>query len=128
MVVSVRNFLKALPFHRTNKSSLALYTQDESNSTNGKRNKETTKLTKHGFLDKIKSTAKAGVPGSSRQGSDDAVEGGDQKNNTERDPTKRRRDGKETSTNKPSWSALKDDYMLNPKKVSCLCRKISNSL
>jgi hypothetical protein len=75
------------------------------------KRKETTKLTKHGFLDKIKNAAKASQGG---------VDGGDLSN--ERDQKRRRdsngksKDAQETS--KSSWSALKDDYMLNPKKVS----------
>jgi hypothetical protein len=99
------------------------WTQDESNSTNRRHNKETTKLTKHGFLDKIKSTAKAGT---TSQGNSGAVDGGEQQTNPERDQAKRRRDSKETNTNKPSWNALKDDYMLNPKKVSCWCMTTTN--
>ena len=60
-------------------------------------------MTKHGFLDKIKAAAKT---------------------NRSDEPAKVSKDGTtpdlDQGTNKSSWSALQDDYMLDPKKVSQL--------
>jgi hypothetical protein len=63
-------------------------------------------MTKHGFLDKIKNTAK----------SKDASLGGDDKKR-KNDREERDESSGENKTSS-SWSALKDDYLLNPKKVS----------
>jgi hypothetical protein len=85
--------------------------QTQSNAVSAKRGNETAKLTKHGFLDKIKAAAKTSQAG----------DGGDEKTNerearNQRDSNGNKKDIKETGQS--SWGALKDDYMLNPKKVS----------
>ena len=69
------------------------------------KKKETSKLTKHGFLDKIKAAAK--TKGSEGQNDSEAA----------KDSTKGT-DEKGATTNKSSWGALKDDFMLGSKKVS----------
>ena len=67
------------------------------------KRKEISKLTKHGFLDKIKAVAKS--------------KGGDDKNETET-PKRGKNVADNEGNSRSSWGALKDDYMLNPKKVS----------
>ncbi|KAG7374458.1 ribosomal RNA processing (Rrp15p) related protein [Nitzschia inconspicua] len=64
---------------------------------------ESSKMTKHSFLDKIKSAAK----------SQTADNFDSKKRSVENEG---RESNKETKSNTPSWGALKDDYMLNPKK------------
>ena len=81
--------------------SVACLQNDDSNVSSKK--KEIPKLTKHGFLDKIKAAAKT-------KGSDEP---------TETEISKRGNDLPEKEgNNRSSWGALQDDYMLNPKKVS----------
>jgi hypothetical protein len=62
------------------------------------------KLTKHSFLDKIKNVAKSKVA---------------DKSDSKKRPIDVEEDGgtQESKSNTPSWGALKDDYMLKPKKV-----------
>lgn len=62
------------------------------------KSSESSKLTKHGFLDKIKSAAATM----------------DSKKNEEK--SKVNKSGGDKSTGK--WDALKDDFMMKPKKVS----------
>jgi hypothetical protein len=64
------------------------------------RKSDATKMTKHGFLDKIKNTA--ATMDSSKTSVEDKLKSGT--------------DSKEKSTGK--WDALKDDFMMKPKKVS----------
>jgi hypothetical protein len=71
---------------------------DNDSSVLSKKNQETSKITKHGFLDKIKEAAKSK---------------GDEQNTSETSKSGKA-DGE--GNNRSSWSALKDDYMLNPKK------------
>jgi hypothetical protein len=68
------------------------------------RKEEVSKLTKHSFLDKIKNSAKSNVPDNKKR----------QLNSEKIDNLK------DQSNDSTSWNALKDDYMLNPKKVRCL--------
>ena len=68
------------------------------------KRKETSKLTKHGFLDKIKAAAKS--------------KGGDDENNETETPKSGKNVVENEGKKSPSWGALKDDFMLNPKKVS----------
>jgi hypothetical protein len=74
---------------------------DDSNVSSKK--KEISKLTKHGFLDKIKAAAK--TKGSDEQKETEISKRGNNLTDNE---------GK----NRSSWGALQDDYMLNSKKVS----------
>lgn len=67
------------------------------------KKKEISKLTKHGFLDKIKAAAK-------KKGSDD------QKKSELSKHDKNQID--EEGTNRASWGALQDDYIHSLKKVS----------
>jgi hypothetical protein len=60
-------------------------------------------MTKHGFLDKIKTTAST-IDTSSRKLKDKRMNGDDEKD-------------KESAR----WNALKDDYMMKPKKVCLFC-------
>lgn len=81
--------------------SVASLQNDDSNVSSKK--KEISKLTKHGFLDKIKAAAK--------------TKGSDEPKETE--ISKRGNDLPEKEgNNRSSWGALQDDYMLNSKKVS----------
>jgi hypothetical protein len=63
-------------------------------------------LTKHGFLDKIKTAAKSKDVGES-------VDGSNKRKKEDRNDKSK----KDDQTSKPAWGALKDDYMLNSKKV-----------
>lgn len=63
-------------------------------------------MTKHSFLDKIKSAAKS---------SKSSESGGNEKR--KKIETEGNDNPKEQHSNSPAWGALKDDYMLNPKKV-----------
>jgi len=77
-------------------------TADDNNDSNLlSKKKEISKLTKHGFLDKIKAAAKT-------KGSDEPTE----VENRER----RKKPKNDEDTNRSSWGALQDDYMLNSKK------------
>lgn len=71
---------------------------DNDSNVSSKR-KEISKLTKHGFLDKIKAVAKS--------------KGGDDKNEN---PKREKNVADSEGNSRSSWGALKDDYMLNPKK------------
>jgi hypothetical protein len=66
------------------------------------KKEQLSKLTKHGFLDKIKAAAK--TKGSVEQNEEKTSDLGKNPTNNER-------------TNRSSWNALQDDYMLNSKKV-----------
>mmetsp|Transcript_31736 Transcript_31736/g.74693 ORF Transcript_31736/g.74693 Transcript_31736/m.74693 type:complete len:339 (-) Transcript_31736:65-1081(-) len=109
--LSVAKELEQERFHRrvATRGVVALFnaiTQHQKINTPGSesnlslKNKETSKLTKHGFLDKIKAAAKS-------------------KGSEELDGETRKR-GKNVASNEgnnsSSWGALKDDYMLNSKK------------
>jgi hypothetical protein len=62
------------------------------------KSKQEPKLTKHGFLDKIKSAASA-------SSGDNVV-------------SNKKKGGDDKEKEQPGgWNALKDDYLLNPKKV-----------
>jgi len=74
---------------------------DKNNSNVSSKNKETSKLTKHGFLDKIKAAAK--TKGSEARKETETSKAG--KNSTEN-----------RGTSRSSWGALQDDYMLGSKK------------
>jgi len=76
-------------------------TDNESNNVSSKRKGETLKLTKHGFLDKIKAA-------SMTKGSDTKDEAYTSRSETDIG------DRKEKTTS--SWGALKDDYMMDSKK------------
>eukprot|EP00536_Pseudo-nitzschia_multiseries_P018335 jgi/Psemu1/293447/fgenesh1_pg.2396_\ len=65
------------------------------------KNKEASKLTKHGFLDKIKAAAK--------------TKGIDERHDTHAQKAEKSASSSGAS-NSSSWGALKDDYMLNSKK------------
>jgi len=76
-------------------------TTDNDDSNVSPKKKEISKLTKHGFLDKIKAAAK--------------TKGSDEPKETE--ISKRGNDLPEKEgNNRSSWGALQDDYMLNSKK------------
>ena len=68
------------------------------------KKKETSKLTKHGFLDKIKAAAK--------------TNGGEGQNDSESAKNGSKGPDENGATKKSSWGALKDDFMLGSKKVS----------
>jgi len=74
---------------------------DNDSNVSSKR-KETSKLTKHGFLDKIKAAAKS--------------KGGDDEKNETETPKSGKNVVENEGKKSPSWGALKDDFMLNPKK------------
>jgi len=111
--LSVAKELEQERFHRrvATRGVVALFnaiTQHQRNNTNdnddsivSSKKKEISKLTKHGFLDKIKAAAKT-------KGSDEQRE------------TEISRCGKNVTTNegttRSSWGALQDDYMLSSKK------------
>jgi hypothetical protein len=63
-------------------------------------------MTKHSFLDKIKSAAKTKESGDYTQKKRRRDEDGDQTNVATQEEKK-----------SSSWNALKDDFMMNPKKV-----------
>jgi hypothetical protein len=65
-------------------------------------------MTKHSFLDQIKSVAK----------SKDIGESADNNSKPKNDDQKEKVKKDRQTLSKPSWGALKDDYMLNSKKVS----------
>lgn len=65
-------------------------------------------MTKHSFLDKIKSAAKSKLSTNDNNSS---------KNKRQFDSVVGEEKPKESKGSSPSWGALKDDYMLNPKKV-----------
>jgi len=68
------------------------------------KKKETSKLTKHGFLDKIKAAAK--TKGSEGQNDSEIVK------DSSKGPDEN------GGTNRSSWGALRDDFMFASKKVS----------
>lgn len=74
------------------------------------KKKETSKLTKHGFLDKIKAAAK--------------TNGGEGQNDSEIAKNSSKGPDENGATKKSSWGALKDDFMLGSKKVSDYITKI----
>ena len=74
------------------------------------KKREISKLTKHGFLDKIKAAAK--TKGSEGQKKPDVYKC--RENITANE-----------ETNRSSWGALQDDYMLGSKKVSRLIMKFN---
>lgn len=76
-------------------------TTDNDDSNVSSKKKEISKLTKHGFLDKIKAAAK--TKGSDEQKETEISKRGNNLTDNE---------GK----NRSSWGALQDDYMLNSKK------------
>jgi hypothetical protein len=86
--------------------SFAYQQQNDASETSTKKKQEVSKMTKHGFLDKIKNTAKS---------KDASLGGDDKKRKNDREERDESSGEKKTSS---SWSALKDDYLLNPKKVS----------
>lgn len=73
----------------------------DNDCTVSSKNKETSKLTKHGFLDKIKAAAKS-------KGSDEQPATGT--------PRRGENGAESEGNNSSSWGALKDDYMLDSKK------------
>jgi hypothetical protein len=73
---------------------------DTNNVSSKRKAGETSKLTKHGFLDKIKAAA--------------VTKGSDKTKEVEAEKPTNVGDKKEKKS--PSWGALKDDYMLNSKK------------
>jgi len=76
-------------------------TDNESNNVSSKRKGETLKLTKHGFLDKIKAAS--------------LTKGNDTKD--EADTSRRGTNvGDRKEKTSSSWGALKDDYMMDSKK------------
>jgi len=109
--LSVANELEQERFHRrvATRGVVALFNaitqHQKSNSVDSRdfnlspKTQEISKMTKHGFLDKIKAAAKT---------------------NRSDEPTNVSKDGTtpdlDQGTNKSSWSALQDDYMLDPKK------------
>lgn len=111
--LSVAKELEQERFHRrvATRGVVALFnaiTQHQRNTSGEKHDsnlpsttKETSKMTKHGFLDKIKAAAKT---------------------NESNEPTKSKtlKHGRTPelgqATNQPSWGALQDDYMLDSKK------------
>jgi len=111
--LSVAKELEQERFHRrvATRGVVALFnaiTQHQKNSTTDNncssvlsKKKEISKLTKHGFLDKIKAAAK-------KKGSDDQKKGELSK------PDKNQID--EEGTNRASWGALQDDYIHSLKK------------
>lgn len=110
--LSVAKELEQERFHRrvATRGVVALFNaitqhQKTNNSNNDSdvslKNKETSKLTKHGFLDKIKAAAKS--------------KGIDEREGT--NASKRAENAPDSEGNhRSSWGALKDDYMLNSKK------------
>ena len=78
-----------------------------------KNNKDSTKLTKHGFLEKLKSKAAAAANKGKTAADNMSSTGGVSDDDTDKNSNNA---GKATIA-RPQWNALKDDYMLNPKKV-----------
>lgn len=76
------------------------------------KKKETSKLTKHGFLDKIKAAAK--------------TKGSEGQNDSEIVKEDRKGPNENGGTNRSSWGALRDDFMLGSKKVSKYIAMIDN--
>ena len=88
-----------------------LFLQKNDSNVSSKK-KETSKLTKHGFLDKIKAAAK--TKGSEGQTDSEIVE------------EDRKGPNENGGTNRSSWGALRDDFMLGSKKVSKYIAMIDN--
>ena len=88
-----------------------LFLQKNDSNVSSKK-KETSKLTKHGFLDKIKAAAK--TKGSEGQNDSEIVE------------EDRKGPNENGGTNRSSWGALRDDFMLGSKKVSKYIAMIDN--
>lgn len=97
---------------------------DAEKSSSLKRKKDsTTKLTKHGFLEKLKTTAAAAAASKDKMISGTSAVEGSAKSIDTHDNRKSTEAKKETRA-KPQWNALKDDFMLNPKKV-CLHMRVT---
>ena len=76
-----------------------------------KRNKDTPKLSKHGFLEQIKSKAAAAAASTDKSTKKESTSARPESQSTSKK-------GKSTTAaGAPQWNALKDDYLLNPKKV-----------
>ena len=88
-----------------------LLLQKNDSSVSSKK-KETSKLTKHGFLDKIKAAAK--------------TKGSEGQNDSEIVKEDRKGPNENGGTNRSSWGALRDDFMLGSKKVSKYIAMIDN--
>jgi len=111
--LSVAKELEQERFHRrvATRGVVALFnaiTQHQRNTVNDNhdsnaptKKKEISKMTKHGFLDKIKAAAKT-------KGSEESKEAEISKSGKNLNAVQ--------GTNRSSWDALQDDYMLNPKK------------
>ena len=78
-----------------------------------KNSKDSTKLTKHGFLEKLKSKAAAAANKGKTAADNMSSTGGV----SDDDADKSSNNAGKTTISRPQWNALKDDYMLNPKKV-----------
>jgi len=92
-----------LPLSSSHSAAAASSSSSAKNVGNNKKNTPVTKMTKHGFLDMIKSKALgASAGGKDRRvsNSKEEPEGGSDKN----------------AMKEPRWTALRDDFMLNPKE------------
>ena len=78
-----------------------------------KNSKDSTKLTKHGFLEKLKSKAAAAANKGKTTADKLSSTGGV----SDDDADKSSNNAGKATIARPQWNALKDDYMLNPKKV-----------